>query len=104
MRRSENVFLHWVSPVLGFLIIGFVLWNADASAKIGGVIWLGVGALVLLYYSRKGTGVLPEHAADPFTPPTPTATSGGQGVSEHLLGRRTRARASSAPTASPCSG
>ena len=43
------------------------LWNADASAKIGGVIWLGIGALVLLYYVRKGTGVLSEHAADPFT-------------------------------------
>jgi amino acid transporter len=65
-RRSSNVLLHWVAPVLGFLIIGFVLWNADASAKIGGVIWLAVGALVLLYYQRKGTGVLAEHAADPF--------------------------------------
>lgn len=49
-----------------------MLYNADASAKIGGVIWLGVGALVLLYYTRKGTGVLEEHAADPFT----TAESG----------------------------
>jgi amino acid transporter len=66
-KRSRNVLLHWVSPVLGFLIIGFVLWNADASAKIGGVIWLAIGALVLLYYVRKGTGVLSEHAADPFT-------------------------------------
>jgi amino acid transporter len=65
-RRSRNVFLHWVSPVLGFLIIGFVLWNADASAKIGGLIWLVIGALVLLYYRRRGTGVLAEHAADPF--------------------------------------
>jgi hypothetical protein len=65
-RRSGNVFLHWVVPVLGFAIIGFVLWNADPLAKIGGVIWLAVGALVLLYYVRKGTGVLAEHAADPF--------------------------------------
>jgi amino acid transporter len=65
-RRSRNVFLHWISPVLGFLIIGFVLWNADASAKIGGLIWLVVGLLVLLYYRRRGTGVLAEHAADPF--------------------------------------
>ncbi len=65
-RRSRNVLLHWVSPVLGFAIIGFVLWNADASAKIGGLIWLAIGALVLVYYQRKGTGVLSEHAADPF--------------------------------------
>ena len=65
-RRSSNVFLHWVVPVLGFAIIGFVLWNAAPTAKIGGVLWLAVGALVLLYYVRKGTGVLAEHAADPF--------------------------------------
>ena len=65
-RKSGNVLLHWVAPVLGFLIIGFVLWNADASAKIGGVIWLVIGAGVLLYYRSKGTGVLAEHAADPF--------------------------------------
>lgn len=66
-HRSKNIFLHWISPILGFLIIGFVLWNADASAKIGGVIWLALGALVLVYYNRKGTGVLSEHASDPFT-------------------------------------
>ena len=65
-RRSSNVALHWFVPVLGFAIIGFVLWNADPLAKIGGLIWLAVGALVLLYYVRKGTGVLAEHAADPF--------------------------------------
>ena len=65
-RRSRNVLLHWVVPVLGFAIIAFVLWNAAAEAKIGGVIWLAIGALVLLYYVRKGTGVLAEHASDPF--------------------------------------
>ncbi|MGG5260248.1 APC family permease [Phycicoccus avicenniae] len=65
-KRSRNVFLHWVSPVLGFLIIGYVLWNADASAKIGGIVWLVIGAGVLWYYSRQGSGVLAEHAADPF--------------------------------------
>ena len=65
-QRSRNVALHWISPVLGFAIIGYVLWNADASAKIGGLVWLVVGAGVLLYYRSKGTGVLAEHAADPF--------------------------------------
>ena len=65
-RRSGNVLLHWVVPVLGFAIIGFVLWNADPLAKIGGLIWLAVGAVVLIYYQHKGTGILAEHAADPF--------------------------------------
>jgi len=66
-QRSSNVALHWVVPVLGFAVLAFVLWNADPRAKIGGVIWLALGALVLLYYVRKGTGVLAEHAADPVT-------------------------------------
>jgi amino acid transporter len=71
-RRSRNVLLHWVAPVLGFLIIGFVLWNADASAKIGGLLRLVVGAGVLLYYRSKGSGIEAEHAAGSDSAPTPT--------------------------------
>ncbi len=37
-RRSSNIFLHWVSPVVGFLVIGYALWNAEAAAKIGDII------------------------------------------------------------------
>ncbi|MEO5745228.1 MAG: APC family permease [Terracoccus sp.] len=62
-RKSSNILLHWVGPVIGFLIIGFVLWNAEPAAKIGGLVWLAIGALVLAYYSRKGIGILPEHQA-----------------------------------------
>lgn len=65
-QRSRNIGLHWVTPVLGFAIIGFVLWNADPLAKIGGLVWLVIGSGVLLYYRSKGTGILPEHAAVPF--------------------------------------
>ena len=64
-QRSRNVFLHWVAPALGFVIIAYVLWNAEPAAKIGGIIWLALGALVLLYYTSRGTGILPEHAALP---------------------------------------
>lgn len=63
-RKSRNVVLHWVGPVIGFLIIGFVLWNAEPAAKIGGLAWLVIGVVVLAYYSRKGIGILPEHRAD----------------------------------------
>ena len=62
-QRSKNIFLHWVAPILGFLIIGYVLWNAEPAAKIGGLIWLALGVLVLVYYTSRGTGILPEHAA-----------------------------------------
>ena len=61
-QRSGNVFLHWVAPVVGFLIIGYVLWNAEANAKIGGMVWLVIGVAVLLYYRAKGIGIRAEHA------------------------------------------
>lgn len=63
-EKSSNVLLHWIAPIIGFGIIGFVLWNAEATAKIGGVIWLVIGVGVLIYYTAKGTGVLPEHRAE----------------------------------------
>ncbi|GAA1880303.1 APC family permease [Lapillicoccus jejuensis] len=63
-RGSRNVLLHYVFPVIGFLIIGYVLWNAEAAAKIGGIIWLVVGVVVMLYYRWRGTDILPEHAFD----------------------------------------
>ncbi len=45
-KRSRNWLLHGVVPVLGLLIIGYVLLNADAAAKIGGLVWLAIGAIV----------------------------------------------------------
>ncbi len=66
-RKSSNIVLHWVGPIIGFLIIGFVLWNAEPAVKIGGLVWLAIGILVLVYYSRKGTGILPEHRAEELT-------------------------------------
>jgi hypothetical protein len=45
-QRSRNWLLHGVVPVLGFLIIGYVLVNADPLAKIGGLVWLVLGAIV----------------------------------------------------------
>ena len=63
-QRSRNVALHWISPIIGFLIIGYVLWNADTAAKVGGIVWLLIGAAVLAYYNSKHIGILPEHAAD----------------------------------------
>lgn len=60
---SHSWFLHLVSPVLGFAVIAYVLWNADANAKIGGLVWLAIGVVVLLYYRARGTGIRAEHAA-----------------------------------------
>jgi amino acid transporter len=47
-QRSRNWLLHGVVPVLGFLIIGYVLINADPLAKIGGLVWLVIGAIIFV--------------------------------------------------------
>lgn len=65
-QRSRNVLLHVVVPVIGFLVIGYVLVNAGTQAQIGGVCWLAVGVVVLVVQrlrGRRGIEVAPEHAA-----------------------------------------
>ncbi len=53
-KKSRNFLLHLLVPVIGFLIIGYVLLNAAPQAKIGGVVWLILGAGVFLYYRLTG--------------------------------------------------
>jgi len=45
---------HLLSPVLGFVVIAFVLVNADANAKIGGLAWLAIGVAILIGLQLKG--------------------------------------------------
>ncbi|WP_319445357.1 MULTISPECIES: APC family permease [unclassified Mycobacterium] len=65
-QKSKNYLLHLVVPTLGFLIIAFVLFNADALAKIGGLVWLVIGAVVFAVNVFRGKGVpeLAEESAD----------------------------------------
>ncbi len=65
-KKSRNYLLHLVVPVVGFLIIGYVLLNANDAAKIGGIVWLVVGLGVYLYYRWSGrkTPVLGAEAAE----------------------------------------
>jgi amino acid transporter len=65
-QKSKNYLLHLVVPTLGFLIIGYVLFNADALAKIGGLVWLVIGAVVFAINVFRGKGVpeLAEESAD----------------------------------------
>ena len=44
---------HLVVPIVGSLAIGFVLFNAELSAKLVGLVWMMVGAGVLVL-SRRG--------------------------------------------------
>jgi amino acid transporter len=56
-QKSKNYLLHLVVPTLGFLIIGYVLFNADSLAKIGGLVWLLIGAVVFAINVFRGKGV-----------------------------------------------
>jgi amino acid transporter len=62
-QKSKNYLLHLVVPTLGFLIIGYVLFNADSLAKIGGLVWLVIGAIVFAINVFRGKGV-PELAEE----------------------------------------
>jgi amino acid transporter len=53
-KKSKNYLLHLVVPVLGFLIIGYVLLNAAAAPIVSGIVWLVIGACVFAYYRRSG--------------------------------------------------
>jgi amino acid transporter len=82
-KKSKNYLLHLVAPTLGFLIIGYVLFNADALAKIGGIVWLAIGAVVFIVNKLRGRGVpeLGEERTVPgegVAPPIATGPSSGR--------------------------
>jgi amino acid transporter len=66
-RKSRNYLLYGLVPVLGFLIIAYVLVNADMLAKVGGLVWLAIGALIFTINIMRGRDVpqLSEESAPP---------------------------------------
>jgi hypothetical protein len=71
-KKSKNYLLHLVVPTLGFLIIAYVLFNADYLAKVGGIVWLGIGAVVFVVNKLRGRG-MPQFGEERAVP--------GEGVS-----------------------
>jgi amino acid transporter len=47
-ERSGDWLRHLLLPVMGFLVIAFVLYEMDSAAKIMGAIWIALGALYYL--------------------------------------------------------
>ncbi|BBX70840.1 hypothetical protein MPSYJ_43010 [Mycolicibacterium psychrotolerans] len=66
-KKSKNYLLHLVVPALGFVIIAYVLFDADSLAKIGGIVWLVIGGGVYIVNRARGVsaGPSPDHAAIP---------------------------------------
>jgi amino acid transporter len=56
-RRQHTYGMHLVVPLIGFVIIGYVLLNADTHAKIGGLTWLAIGVVVLVVRRLTGRSV-----------------------------------------------
>jgi amino acid transporter len=46
--RSRDWLRHWVVPLVGTVVIGFVLYEMDRSAKLLGACWIAVG---IVYYA-----------------------------------------------------
>ena len=46
--RSGRWLAHLVSPVVGFLVIAYVLYEMDDSAKIMGGCWIAIGVVYYL--------------------------------------------------------
>jgi amino acid transporter len=51
-RRSNRWLAHLVSPILGLVVIGYVLIEMDQKARVMGLCWLGLGALYYLVLAR----------------------------------------------------
>ena len=59
-NKSRDWWRHLVVPVAGFLILLYVVINADIAAQVLGFAWLGIGVIVLI--SFYATGRRPELA------------------------------------------
>jgi amino acid transporter len=51
---SRDWMRHVVVPVIGFLILLYVVINAKVAAQILGFVWLGVGAVILIVFYATG--------------------------------------------------
>ena len=53
-QGSRAWWRHLVAPVIGFVILAFVVVNADVAAQTLGFVWLGIGVVLLLFLLVTG--------------------------------------------------
>jgi len=51
-ERSRKWLRHLIAPIIGFLIIGYVLVNAEPNAKIAGAAWMVAGGAMFVILKR----------------------------------------------------
>jgi amino acid transporter len=53
-RGSRDWLRHLVVPVIGFLILGYVVINAKVAAQVLGFVWLSIGVVILVVLYASG--------------------------------------------------
>jgi amino acid transporter len=76
-QRSRDYLRHLVVPLCGLAILGFVLFKARDEAQLIGLIWLGIGLIVMVFL--MATGRTPR-LAQPSQPPTEPTAPAREGV------------------------
>ncbi|MGH3344662.1 MAG: APC family permease [Carbonactinosporaceae bacterium] len=54
VKGGSRALRHLAVPVLGLLILGYVMWSANVAAQLTGLSWLGVGVLVAVGLRAAG--------------------------------------------------
>jgi amino acid transporter len=52
--KSKNYWKHLVAPAIGFLILFYVVINAQVAAQTLGFVWLGIGVALLVFLVSTG--------------------------------------------------
>jgi len=52
--KSKRIFVHWISPIIGIIVLGYALVSTSELAKIVGVCWLVFGAVIAVVLRVKG--------------------------------------------------
>jgi amino acid transporter len=61
-QKSGKVLSHLISPILGFIITGAIMYNMGLTAQKLGFIWIAIGLIYLCILNRKGENlVLSKH-------------------------------------------
>ncbi|WP_457149258.1 amino acid permease [Mycobacterium sp. URHB0021] len=59
-QRSRNIFLHWISPLIGTAVLGYALWSADIHAKVVGCCWMAIGIILAVFFQLRHPDRVPQ--------------------------------------------
>lgn len=57
-QKSGKILSHLISPILGFIITGAIMYNMGMAAQKLGCIWIAIGLVYLCILNRKGENLV----------------------------------------------